>query len=217
VANNDSFINEVTEEVRRERLFAIFRRWSWLAVLIILLIVGGAAWNEWRKAQARAEAEARGDALLGALDAADPAAQAAALEALRSGGPAEPVIALLAAAQAAGTGGEAAAVEKLRALSADPAVPQLYRDLAAIKAMTTGAGTVPPDDRIATLEPLSAPGAAFRTLALEQIALAHAEAGRSDAALAILTDLVGAADASAALQRRAAQMILALGGSLDAT
>jgi hypothetical protein len=217
VANPDSFINEVTEEVRRDRLFAMFRRYGWIAVLLILLLVAGAAWNEWRKAQARAEAEARGDALLAALEADDPAAQGAALDALRTGGPAEPVIALLSAAQAASTDGPAAGVEKLTALAADPAVPQLYRDLATLKAAMIGAGLTPPDARIAALEPLSAPGGAFRALALEQIAIAHVEAGRTDEAIAVLTDLVGGADAGAALQQRAAQLLLALGGPLDAT
>jgi hypothetical protein len=217
VANPDSFINEVTEEVRRDRLFAMFRRYGWIAVLLILLLVAGAAWNEWRKALARAEAEARGDALLAALEAGDPTAQGAALEALRTGGPAEPVIALLEAAQAASTDGPAAGVEKLNALAADPAVPQLYRDLATLKAAMAGAGLTPPDARIAALEPLSAPGGAFRALALEQIALAHVEAGRNDEAIAVLTDLIGGADAGAALQQRAAQLLLALGGPLDAT
>jgi hypothetical protein len=82
-------------------------------------------------------------------------------------------------------------------LAADPAMPQLYRDLATLKAMALGAGEVPPDERITALEPLSAPGGAFRSLALEQIALAHAEAGRPDEAIAILTALLGAADGSA--------------------
>jgi hypothetical protein len=217
VANSDSFINEVTEEVRRDRLYSTFRRWGWIGVVLVLALVGGAAWNEWQKAQARGAAEARGDALLAALEASDPTAQAAAIEALRSDGPAEPVLALLAAAQAAAGEGETAGTEKLRAFAADPAMPQLYRDLALLKAMALGAGEVPPDERIAALEPLSAAGGAFRSLALEQIALAHAEAGRTDEAIAILTALLGAAEGSAALQRRAAQMILALGGSLDAT
>jgi hypothetical protein len=217
VANSDSFINEVTEEVRRDRLYAMFRRYGWIAVLLILLLVAGAAWNEWRKAQARAEAEARGDALLAALEAGDPAAQGAALEALRTGGPAEPVIALLDAAQAASTDGPAVGIERLNALAADPATPQLYRDLATLKAAMTGAGLTPPDARIAALEPLSAPGGAFRALALEQIALAHVEAGRNDEAIAVLTDLIGGADAGAALQQRAAQLLLALGAPLDAT
>jgi hypothetical protein len=33
MANTDSFIDEVNEEVRRDRLFAFFRKWAWLAVL----------------------------------------------------------------------------------------------------------------------------------------------------------------------------------------
>jgi hypothetical protein len=217
VANPDSFINEVTEEVRRDRLFAMFRRYGWIAVLVVLILVGGAAWNEWRKAQARAEAEARGNALLAALEAADPGAQAAALEALRSGGPAEPVVTLLAAAQAVASEGGGAAREKLAALAGEPGVPQLYRDLAILKSAMIGAGEVAPDERIASLEPLTAPGGAFRPLALEQIALAHVEAGRVDEALVVLTGLLGAADVGGALQRRAAQMILALGGVLEAT
>jgi hypothetical protein len=217
VSNPDSFINEVNEEVRRDRLFAMFRRYGWIAVLLILLLVAGAAWNEWRKAQARAEAEARGDALLAALEAGDPTAQGAALAALRTGGPADAVIALLEAAQVASTDGPAAGIEKLNAVVADTAVPQLYRDLATLKAAMIGAGLTPPDARIAALEPLSAPGGAFRALALEQIALAHVEAGRTDEAIAVLTDLVGGADAGAALQQRAAQLLLALGGPLDAT
>ena len=30
MANNDGFINEVSEEVRRDRLYAFFRKWGWL-------------------------------------------------------------------------------------------------------------------------------------------------------------------------------------------
>lgn len=217
MSNPDSFINEVTEEVRRDRLFAMFRRYGWIAVLLVLLLVAGAAWNEWRKAQARAETEARGDALLAALEASDPVAQGAALQALSGAGPAGPVVALLAAAQATAADNAAAGIDKLTALAADPAMPALYRDLATLKAAMIGSGVTAPDARIAALEPLSAPGGAFRPLALEQIALAHVEAGRTDEAVAVLTDLLGAADTGAALQRRAAQMILALGGALDAT
>jgi len=63
VSNTDSFIDEVTEEVRRDRLFALMRRYGWIAVLAILLLVGGAAWNEWRKAREASLAQAAGDAL----------------------------------------------------------------------------------------------------------------------------------------------------------
>ena len=69
VAEQDSFINEVTEEVRRDWLYALMRRYGWIAILLVVILVGGAAFNEWRKAGARAEAEAAGDALIAALQA----------------------------------------------------------------------------------------------------------------------------------------------------
>lgn len=213
MSNPDSFINEVTEEVRRDRLFALFRRYGWIGALLVVIVVGGAAWNEWRKAQATAEAQARGDALLVALEASDPTAQAAALSALRSDRASDAVVGLFAAALSAAGDDTAAAREDLERVASNPDVPQVYRDVAVLKSAMLGAAA--PDARIAALGPLALPGGAFRALALEQIALAHAEAGRDDEALAILTDLMDAAEVSFALRRRAAQMVVALGGSID--
>ena len=51
MSDTDRFIDEVTEEVRRDRLFALMRRWGWVAVLIVALIVGGGGWYEWQKHQ----------------------------------------------------------------------------------------------------------------------------------------------------------------------
>ena len=100
VSNTDSFIDEVTEEVRRDRLFGVMRRYGWIAVLAILMLVGGAAWNEWRKAQDRAAAQALGDAVLSALAIQDRGARAAALDAIAApGAQAAAGIALLAAAE----------------------------------------------------------------------------------------------------------------------
>jgi fermentation-respiration switch protein FrsA (DUF1100 family) len=42
VSDTDSFIDEVTEEVRRDRLFGLMKRYGWIAALAVLLIVGGA-------------------------------------------------------------------------------------------------------------------------------------------------------------------------------
>ena len=36
---NDSFIDEVTEDLRRDRLFLAMRRYGWIAVLAILVLV----------------------------------------------------------------------------------------------------------------------------------------------------------------------------------
>ncbi len=95
VSNTDSFIDEVTEEVRREKLYGYLRRYGWIAVAAVLLLVGGAAFNEYRNAQERAAAEAAGDALLDALEETDPSARATAFESVTSEGPAGAISALL--------------------------------------------------------------------------------------------------------------------------
>ena len=59
VSNPESFIDEVTEEVRRDRLFAIFRKYGWIGVVIVLGVVGGTAYNEWSKSKDAARAQAR--------------------------------------------------------------------------------------------------------------------------------------------------------------
>ncbi len=66
MSDTDSFIDEVNEEVRRDRFYGLLRRYGWIAVVAVVAIVGGAAWNEYSKAQERAQAEALGDAMLDA-------------------------------------------------------------------------------------------------------------------------------------------------------
>ena len=95
MSNTDSFIEEVTEEVRRERLYKMFRRYGWIGITAVVLLVGGAAWNEWNKAQKAAEAQALGDAILVAAEARD----TAALDAIDVDGEAAAVLGFLAAAE----------------------------------------------------------------------------------------------------------------------
>ena len=67
MSETDSFIDEVTEEVRRDKLFALFRKYGWIGIALVLVIVGGAAWTEWRKLTARSAAQSFGDAIVAAL------------------------------------------------------------------------------------------------------------------------------------------------------
>ena len=62
MSNSDGFIEEVTEEVRKDRFYHLLRRYGWIGGVVVLLIVGGAAWSEYTKAKARAEAELKGAA-----------------------------------------------------------------------------------------------------------------------------------------------------------
>ena len=211
MSESDSFISEVTEEVRREKLYRTLRRYGWLIALAVIVIVGGAAWHEWSKARARAAAAANGDALRAALETADPAARAEALAALDAGPSA--VVARIAQAGAlleAGDRPGAAAI--LEAVAADGGAPEPYRALAALQRVMALGPDLPPSERLGALDALAADGAPYRLLALEQRALLRLESGDAAAALSDLETIVAAPDAPEGLRGRAGQLIVAAGG-----
>lgn len=218
MSNQDSFIDEVTEEVRKDRLYALYRKYGWIALLAVVLLVGGAAANEWRKASARAEAQAAGDALLSALEGSTPEARAeafAAMELPQDAGR-RAVALLLRAGTEAELGDKAAARASLEQVAADNDLPAEMRDLAILKSAILAGGEVAPEERIARLSPIAVPGGPYRLLALEQIALAEIEAGDTAKALETLTGIAADAGVTQDLRTRVTQLIVALGGEVSA-
>ncbi|MDA1154297.1 MAG: tetratricopeptide repeat protein [Proteobacteria bacterium] len=209
MSNPDSFFDEVTEEMRRDKLFGYLRRYGWIAVLVVLGIVGGTAWNEYRQAQDRAAAQAAGDALLAALAENDEAARATAMAAVSAQGNAAVITALLTASTQQEAGQAEAAAASLGALAADPATPAIYRDLAAIKAAMLPFGDMPA--RLAALEVLAQPGQPFRLLALEQMAYLTLETGDQTGAVAILRQIAEDAAVTRGLSDRVQTLLIALG------
>lgn len=216
VSNSDSFINEVSEEVRRDRMYGYMRRYGWIAVLLVVALVGAAAFNEYRKAQAAAQAQALGDAVLSALETEDDAARADALTGIAAPGGSAAVVLMLAAAEQQEAGETAAAIATLDALAVESAVLPIYRDLAALKSLMLQDGITDPADRRVALEALAAPGAPFRLLALEQIAHTDISAGDLDAAIATLRTIASDAEVTRSLRERTQGLIVALGGALNA-
>lgn len=218
MSDTDSFIEEVTEEVRRDRLFALMRRYGWIAVLAVLLLVGGAAWNEWRKAQDLAGAQALGDGIVAALDQDDAAARAEALAAIGSEQPkGDIVVSLLRAAELEQAGEIAAAVDILDALSSNGEAAPIYRQLAGFKSVLLQADTLAADQRRLRLEGLIQTGSTLRLLAEEQLALIDISEDAPQAAIERLQRIIDDAEATSGLRRRASQLIVALGGDTAAT
>lgn len=175
---NDSFIDEVAEEVRRDQLSRWLRRWGWLVGLGLVLLIGGAAWLEWRQARDRAMAEMRGDLMLAAIDLPSGPERLAILQEAPADGPDAAVRALWLAAEQQADGDLDAARATLAAI---PGGDSLYRDLAALKS----AMIAPPADAEAdaALDALAAGGGPFRLLALEtRAARALASGDREEAA-----------------------------------
>ncbi|MBC7157860.1 MAG: hypothetical protein H5U20_10170, partial [Rhodobacteraceae bacterium] len=119
MSNPDSFIDEVTEEVRRDRLFGLWRRYGWIAVAVVVAVVGTAAALEWQNARARAAAQALGDAMLAALAAPDSEARAAALAEIGADGPAAAIVDFLRASELQGAGETDAALAILSRIADD--------------------------------------------------------------------------------------------------
>ena len=56
-------MQEVSDEVRRDKLFRFFRRYAWIGIGLVLLLVAAAGVNEYRKSQQKLDAESNGDQL----------------------------------------------------------------------------------------------------------------------------------------------------------
>lgn len=217
MSNTDSFIDEVTEEVRRDHLFKMARRYGWIAVVVIVGIVGGAAWNEWQKASRTAQAQAQGDALLAALDLSDSVAQIEALR--RIEGDAATLARLLAASGAVQFGADAARAEAglaLQAMAEDTSLPPAWREIAALRMLSVAGLTAEPDQRKAGLVALAEPGRPFRLLAQEQLAMLALEEGDVIAARDLLAQISADPQAPSGLRNRASQMMVVLGAGEQA-
>lgn len=212
MSETDSFIDEVTEEVRRDKLFATFRKYGWIGGLVILAIVGGTAWNEWQKSAQQSRAQALGDALLDALDLGAPADRLAAIRAAPAEGAQTAVVNLLLASDP--TTDRAEAIAALTALAGDASQSDPYRDLANLRLVLLSGADMPLADRRAALQTMVAPGRALRVLAQEQLAYLQIEEGQTDAAIVALIALLADQEATAAMKDRLRQVITALGGTL---
>ncbi|MFT7595751.1 MAG: hypothetical protein ACI8R4_003083 [Paracoccaceae bacterium] len=214
MSDTDSFIEEVTEEVRRDRLFLLFKRYGWIAVVAIILIVGGASYNEYAKAQDRAAAEQLGDAMIAALAQNDPAGRASELSKITADSPGgKAILQFMVSAAQANSDQLDDAVAGLTAIVSNGALPEIYRQIATFKSLTLQADTLPAADRRLQFESLASPGAPLRLLAEEQLALIDISEGLTEPAIARLQAMLQDAEITRDLQQRVQQVIVALGGT----
>lgn len=216
MSNSDSFITEVTDEVRKDQLFGYMRKYGWIAVLVVLLLVGGTAYREYRQAQQTAAARAAGDEILAALEIDDDAERASRLAAIEAEAGAGAITGLLAAANLMETDEVAAATRTLQEVAMAEDAPQVYRELAALKAAMLAGPDMSDEDRRAALSGLAQPGSTFRLIAQEQLALMRVEDGEIDDALAQFAAIAQDAEVTPGLRERAFSMIVALGGDIAA-
>ena len=215
MSDTDSFIEEVSEEVRRDNLFKLMKRYGWIAIVLVRVLVGGAGVNEWQKAQKQKAAEAVGDSLLTALRIEDPTERRDALNSIEGQSGVGAVVNLLKSTEDSTDGVTPEALAALEAIASDDTLPVMYSQLAELKLLILNAKDIDPKDRIARLTPLTTPGAPYRLLAEEQIAISEVALGETDAAINRLQLLLQDGEVSSGLRQRAGQLIVALGGTLE--
>ena len=218
MSNTDSFIEEVTDEVRRDKLYAALRKYGWIGILAVAAIVGGAAYSEYNKAQARAQAEATGDSMLAALQLDESAERAAALALVEVNNPSvSAIVSLMTAAEQSSAGETVLANETLQSVANAQDLPLIYRQIASFKALGLSAAELPVEERRAGYEALSQPGNPLRLLVTEQLGLIDIEAGDTAAALVVFQGIIYDSEATADLQQRSVQLMIALGAEPDLT
>ena len=204
MSDTDSFIQEVTEEVRQDQMFALWKKWAPAVISGIVLVVAAAAGWSWYDAQDRAEAEARGTAFvetdLTVLE------EVTALPG-KIDGEAEVVAALTAAAALADAGQTVNAAARYAGIAARPGLAPEYADFAALQAVRLGAEGV-------ELDPLTAPERPYRLLALELRAGRLLAAGDVEGAHRDLNTILTDPGATTALRTRAAGVLIASGGEV---
>ena len=207
MSNPDSFIDEVTEEVRRDRLFKLFKKYGWIGALAVVVIVGGATYREYQISRERAAAEILGDSIVAALEESDPALRAASLASVHgNSADGQALVQMLAAGETAEAGRAEEASDMLLTIARNSDLPVAYRDLALFKSVTLRASSTSPEEVITQLEPLAGAGRPYRALATERIAHSLIDAGRVEEALEMLRKLIDDTGAPLGVRQRAFQL-----------
>ena len=212
---------EVDEDLRHERYLKLWRRWRYwllgvgvaaLAAAVAVVMIADAR-DSAREAEGRQFAAAMAGIESGR--GAEAVEQLAVLAADSETGYA--ALARLAEADArAGRGDISGAIFVYDQIAADSRLDPLYRDLGALLAaqrLIDRASAAEVNQRLA---PLLAGHSPWRPLATELSAIAELRAGNEAAARGLFAELVSDPAAPLGLRQRAAELLMSLGGDLEA-
>ncbi len=212
MSDTDSFIDEVSEEIRREKLFKTFRKYGWIGIALVVIVVGGTGYREYSRAAEKSASEAFGSDVLAALQQNDPSARVAQLDTITApNAAAGAMIAMLQAAELSSDREGAAAAAKLEAAALNSDLDNMYRDILNFKRLTTPESGLENNERRMGFEQLATPGNPLRLLAEEQLALLDLASGDTEAAVNRLFMILEDSELTQGLRQRAGQLMIALG------
>lgn len=210
--SDDSFIREVEEELRSDRLKGFWDRFGTLIIAAaVIVVIATAAWTGYEY-YTESRANASGDRFLAALNLANEGKSDEALAALQQleadGYGAYPVLARMRAATVLQDKGDTAgAVAAFDAVAADTSAPQAVRDMANIRAAYILVDTGSATDVAERAEALSSDENPLRHAAREALGLAAWKDGRLGDAKTLFQQIADDPAAPRNAQQRASIML----------
>lgn len=218
MADDDTFIREVNEEIRKEQAKAIWDRYGpiliGLALLVVLATSAYVGYRYWDESRANTSGDAYSQALRLANEGKEDDALAALADIEKSGYGAYPMLARMRSATVkADKGDVATAVSELDAVAADGSIPQSLRDMARLRAALLLVDTGSYADVSSRVEALAVDGNALRHSAREALGLSAWREGKAADALKLFEQIVADQAAPQNVRQRATLMSELIRGS----
>lgn len=215
-SDGETFLREVDEELRRERINRIVGRYGWAIVAGIVLILGAIGGYMWWQNREQERAAAQGEALLETLTNLESGNRNAATpkinELVASRVDGYRVAGLFARANAeAGAGNNAAAIATLKSIAGNEDFAEAYRHAALVRHTAMEFDRIQPQVVVQRLRPLARPGQPYFGSAGEMVAVAYLKMGQPNRAGPLFAQIGRDENVPPSIRTRAIQMAGSLG------
>ena len=223
MSNSESFIEEVSSEVQKDRLFKLFKKWAWVGVLIIMIVVGFSAYREYSLHQKVEAARAIGDQFYRALELDDPISTITALEGIDAQDPSvNALVQIQIANQYFMENDIEAAIASLEKVRISDGAGIYYQDVALLKLLVLQGNQEPAEQIISELDGLIASGSQLSPLAREvrgyfnyQLGEIQVQNERQTEALKSLREMIEFEETSQNQRVRIQQFLLSVGENVN--
>jgi hypothetical protein len=216
VAQQDVFMREVDDALRKDEMQSFFARYGVPLALILVLGLGGFAGYLWWQDSLDQAAEKRGEDYIIALDHLDANKFGEADGKLNPLADEEGIASATAAKLLrAGIAMEQKrtkdAIKLYAEVAGDTEAPQPYRDMATVRQVAANFDAMKPEDVIKRLKPLAVPGNPWFGVAGELVGIAYLKQDKKDLAGPIFAKIAKDKDMPETLRERARQFAGSLG------
>lgn len=212
----DTFLKEVDEELRKERVNQFVARYGWWILAAVVLVLGAIGGFIWWQNREQAKAAEQGERLLEALqsiESGNPGAASPKVAALAgSDVDAYRVSALFVRASTQAEAGQGqAAIATLRSIAENPDLAEPYRHAALVRQTALEFDRLQPQAVVRRLGPLARPGQPWFGSAGEMVGIAQLKMRRPDLAGPLFQRIGRDEGVPPSIRTRAIQMAGSLG------